>query len=318
MMKIKNPFFTPGFVDTKQPEHFPYENSWEENYFWTLSSDNKLLLFVRYFLSLKFKKASYVRVLMIAHGHSEQSRRYRHFPFYLQGAFDAVIILDHRGHGMSKGLRGHAKHFKLFADDLASVITELPEKLHKAQEQLEVHLLGHSMGGLIALDLLNRYQQIGLTSAAISAPMLVLAFPVPKAKLRFSQLLHAFMPWLPIPAENTIASISKDSVVVANMRADAYHHNYISAACYFSYLELKDAFLNYPFKVNVPLLLQVPLMDKIIDPTPSIHQLYPNIITPIKKLIVYDEIYHACYHEPEREQVFNDLKNWILQNSIMR
>ena len=60
--------------------------------------------------------------------------------------------LDIQGHGKSEGKRGHVRHFSTFAEQVEHLRTTTKE----LYDNKPLFLLGHSMGGLIALDYLMK------------------------------------------------------------------------------------------------------------------------------------------------------------------
>ncbi len=83
--------------------------------------------------------------LLLVHGLSEHSGRYRHVGEFLAGHGLDVFAYDQRGHGRSSGETGWVEHFSDFLDDLDGVHRWLLERT----AGLPLFLLGHSMGGLI-------------------------------------------------------------------------------------------------------------------------------------------------------------------------
>ncbi|MBC7539104.1 MAG: alpha/beta hydrolase [Bacteriovorax sp.] len=67
----------------------------------------------------------------------------------------SFVAMDFVGHGLSSGTRGHFDKFDQLVSDFLYLLTMM-EKDHSENEKWMV--LGHGMGGLVALDLLNRIQ----------------------------------------------------------------------------------------------------------------------------------------------------------------
>ena len=86
-------------------------------------------------------------VVVIAHGASEHGGRYGHVVDRLLPAGHAVYAIDHRGHGRSEGRRAQL-------DRMADVVEDLDVLVRQARDAhpgLPLILLGHSMGGTVAL-----------------------------------------------------------------------------------------------------------------------------------------------------------------------
>ena len=84
-------------------------------------------------------------VVLLLHGIAEHSGRYDRVGTALSEAGFDVVAIDHRGFGETGGRRGHVDHFGEFLDDVEDQLAEV-RKLG-----LPTVMLGHSMGGLIAL-----------------------------------------------------------------------------------------------------------------------------------------------------------------------
>src|ERR1700749_773765 len=104
-------------------------------------------------------------ILVISHGLGEHGRRYDHVAERLGGLGLIVVVPDHRGHGRSGGPRAGLRRFADYTDDLDARFGL--EQVGGAPR----FLLGHSMGGTIALDYALDHQQslagLVLSGAAI-------------------------------------------------------------------------------------------------------------------------------------------------------
>jgi acylglycerol lipase len=86
-------------------------------------------------------------VVVIVHGLHEHSARYAHVGARLAAAGLAVYAADHRGHGRSDGRRANIERMTLIVEDLNSFVRFAIER----HPGLPVFMVGHSLGGLIAL-----------------------------------------------------------------------------------------------------------------------------------------------------------------------
>ena len=118
-------------------------------------------------------------VLLICPGMGEHSGRYATVVDTLVPDGWAVYGLDHRGHGRSGGTRVHVRRYADFLADFdtfrRAVVARHPD--------LRPFLLGHSMGGQIALAYALDHQD-DLAGLVLSAPALQ-APPVPRAVRRW-------------------------------------------------------------------------------------------------------------------------------------
>ncbi len=293
----------------------PLERDWLAEFETFPSVDRKVTLFSHLFRPSRPLPERQHRALMIFHGQSEHSGRYIHFPHYLRESVGSIYAMDHRGHGRSTGIWGHVSHFDRFADDAAAAVLRYHEYLQRQYGKSEIHLLGHSMGGLITLRMLLLYPDLPIASVALSSPMIELAFKVPKLKEMAGRLIYRLFPFLPLPGEPMDHIISRDKNVVHAYRRDPHNHGLASSAFYFTYLEVLEDTLARGAELHYPMLLQLPLRDKIIDPGRT-EQFFQTWQGDNKKLITYPDLFHEIYNEPEKTSVFHDLKEWIARHAV--
>src|SRR5687768_10683451 len=92
--------------------------------------------------------------LLVVHGLSDHSGRYEYFGHRMAGSGISVYSFDLRGHGLSEGRRGHADRFEVLLQDVDGFRREVDTITGGT---LPLFLLGHSMGGLIALRYIEEY-----------------------------------------------------------------------------------------------------------------------------------------------------------------
>jgi alpha-beta hydrolase superfamily lysophospholipase len=105
-------------------------------------------------------------LVVLVHGVHEHSGRYAHVAERLNRAGYAVHTLDHEGHGRSGGTRGNIGSMKGLLADLQHV----REQAVAEHPGLPLFVVGHSMGGLVALDHLVSHGQEGVAGLVVSAP----------------------------------------------------------------------------------------------------------------------------------------------------
>jgi len=86
--------------------------------------------------------------MVIAHGLGEHSGRCDNVVERLLPLGISVWAPDHRGHGQSDGRRGHVSSFSQYEEDLRKLVEIARDGMAGG---VKIFLLGHSLGGLIAL-----------------------------------------------------------------------------------------------------------------------------------------------------------------------
>ena len=90
---------------------------------------------------------------MIVHGASEHSGRYEHVAERWSADGYAVYALDHRGHGRSDGPRALIDRLDRAVADVDRLVAEARGA---STPDCPIFMLGHSMGGTVALQLRAR------------------------------------------------------------------------------------------------------------------------------------------------------------------
>ena len=295
----------------QSPEGFPpLEHDWIAEFETFPSHESRFRLFGQLLRKTKWKDSKAHRALVILHGQGEHSGRYIHWPHYLHHEVSAIYTIDHRGHGRSRGQRGHVDFFDQYAHDANLAINRFYEYLLEKFGQAELHLLGHSMGGLVALRTVLNHKDLPIHSLTVSAPMLRLKLEVPKTKELAGKVLYRVAPRFKIKGEDLTETICSDPRVCQHYRNDELNHGMVSSSFYYGYLEAMEDSLARAAEIEVPTLVQVPMADKIINPD-SVIGFFNLLKGKQHKLITYPGLYHEIYNEPERERVFADLAAWL-------
>jgi alpha-beta hydrolase superfamily lysophospholipase len=119
------------------------------------------------------------RIVVLVHGYGEHIGRYQHVAEALVARGATVVGPDHIGHGRSDGERALIEDFESVVDDLRNVV-------RGTRGELPVVMVGHSMGGLIALRYAQRHRD-DLSGLVLSAPAVGLS-PVMEGWLHAPEL----------------------------------------------------------------------------------------------------------------------------------
>lgn len=119
--------------------------------------------------------------LFLLHDLCQYHGRYVHFIEWVREHIPGVtcIAMDFVGHGLSSGTRGQFEKFDYLVQDFHNLL----DYIEKKQNEKWI-VLGHGMGGLVALDLLNRFQE----SAGLRIDGLILSNFILKFQSIFLQM----------------------------------------------------------------------------------------------------------------------------------
>jgi acylglycerol lipase len=241
---------------------------------------------------------------VIAHGASEHGGRYAWVAERLVGRGFAVYAGDHRGHGRSSGPRAFVDRMDNVVQDLDSVV----EMAQAAHPSVKTVLLGHSMGGAVAIAYAIEHQD-RLDLLVLSAPLAVLeaASPVERAAAR---VLSSIAPRAGVYSIDS-GGVSRDPAVVQDYDADPLnYHGKLPAR---SIKELTDAVAKFPeglATLSLPLLTMHGTADSLTLPAGS-GLVMEHAGSEDKSIIRYDGLYHELLNEPERQKVLDDIVAWV-------
>ncbi len=244
-------------------------------------------------------------VIIIAHGYAEHGGRYGNLVEELVPRGFALYALDHRGHGRSEGPRGHVGRFAEFVADLHAFRVRVEEE----QRDVPLFLLGHSMGGLIAVRYLLSHGS-GLTGAILSSPALGIHNQPPRALQWLGRLLSWIAPRTSFQGNVAPEHLSRDPAVGRAYAGDPLVHRRATARFF---TEFKWAMRNAherAAEIRVPILVLQAGDDRLVDARAT-QAFADKLDAATKEVHVYPAFFHEIFNETERQQVFTDLERWL-------
>lgn len=251
--------------------------------------------------------------LIITHGFTEHADRYEHVGERFARRGVSTYAFDLRGHGRSEGRRGDAPAFDSFLKDLAA-FRRLVRGL--APAGLPLFLLGHSLGGLIALRYLQEHPH-EFAGAIVIAPWLGLASPPSRWLRLLARALAPVLPALPFPAGIRPEQLSRDEDVVRRYRADPLVHDRITPRLFTNIEDAIARVLESGDRVPGPLLLLLAGDDRIVD-TPTASAFAARWSRGGIEVRLEDSAYHEILNELDRAATLEAILDWILARVPMR
>lgn len=245
-------------------------------------------------------------VLLVSHGHGEHGGRYGELARHLAERGITVHAVDHRGHGRSGGPRGHVDRFDDYVRDLEAWRRAATAKLPR---ETPVFLLGHSLGGLIAIRHLQTHPEAGFRGAVLSAPLLGIAVRAPAWKTALSGLFSRILPRLPFSNELDPSMLSTAPGYVEAYRADALLHPTITPRLYTEMVRAMEDAFRRPDSIRVPLLVLAPTGDRVVAPEAVAR--FASACPGEVDVRRYEGFQHEALNEAERHRVMADVAEWL-------
>ncbi len=244
-------------------------------------------------------------IVLLVHGLGEHCERYNKLGAVLNQAGYDLSALDLPSHGRSEGRRGHINAFSDFND----AVIKLYDLIKEAHPNTPIHLLGHSMGGLIAssvlLDHQDKFTSAMLSGAAIQSPQ-----QPPDWQVSLISTIAKFAPKLGMLALDA-SGISKDPAVVEKYMADPLvSKDKLSARFLVEMFATMNRVVENAETINLPILIMHGTEDVMTAPAGS-QLLYDTISSSDKSLKFYSGLLHEIFNEPEVDIVHFDVLNWL-------
>lgn len=235
-------------------------------------------------------------VVLLSHGYGEHVGRYGHVADALREAGAVVHGIDHVGHGRSAGDRA-------VVPDLDSVVEDL-YRLHLTvrgeDPDLPVVLVGHSMGGLIALRYAQRHAET-LAGLVLSGP-----------QLGGQELLSQLLALPEIPSFPIDASVlSRDPRVSEEYLADPLvWHGDFQRPTLKAMVRALEAVESGARLTALP-VLWLHGTDDQLSPVDGARPVVESIVTGNLEQRQYADAKHEIFNETNRHEVIADLVQFV-------
>lgn len=249
-------------------------------------------------------------VLVIVHGFTEHGGRYARAAAELNRHGYAVVAMDLRGHGRSEGERAFVQSFDQYLDDLDAQLV----RLRRRWPDKPLFLFGHSMGGTILIRLAMKrpetIERANVRGIVLSAPALQVADGLFPTLRRLAGLVARVFPRLGVVRLGS-SKISRDPTAVADFQNDPLvFHDRFPVRTGAELLAAFNDIQENPQALRLPFFLLQGTDDKVVCPR-TCRRLISRAKSPDKELRIYEGFYHDLLHEIDREEVLQDIIDWL-------
>jgi len=242
--------------------------------------------------------------VLIVPGLAEHLGRYDHVVAALNEAGWRTTVVELRGHGKSEGKRGHVMQWSEYIEDVKAAAAAVGGPLV---------LLGHSMGGLVALDAAIDGIGVDIQAMVLSDPNVAVAVDAPAVKVMGAKVLSRIAPSLSLSNELDVNTISRDRDVVAAYEADPLVYSTITPRWFTEMVKSQGRVVANAPNYQMPLLMMLGEGDVICDWKAS--AALARNWGGDAKTIQYPELFHEIFNELEKDQVISDMVAWLGEHS---
>jgi alpha-beta hydrolase superfamily lysophospholipase len=243
--------------------------------------------------------------VILVHGFGEHSGRYAAISDHLVKHGFNVTSYDQRGHGQSDGLPGHIDSFKYYEDDLDRIVSSVRSRW----DARNLFIIGHSMGGLVALRYLAMRGSF-VTGAVLSSPLISVAVEVPAHKVMMARVGARLMPKLRLDNEIDPAHLSRDPEVGIAYAKDPLVNRLVSAKWFAEATKAMQEVVAWAGDIKTPMLVMHGTEDMLAS-VEATKALFEAVGSSDKELVILPGFYHELFNEPEKESVYERVSDWI-------
>ncbi|MBK7003027.1 MAG: alpha/beta hydrolase [Rhodoferax sp.] len=244
-------------------------------------------------------------MVAVIHGLGEHSGRYARFARAAAAQNIGVVAIDLRGHGASFGERTYVDRFSDYLLD-ADALMGLARKLAKG---LPLFLMGHSMGGAVAMRWVAE-RQPDLVGLILSSAALKIGNDVSKLLINLAPIISRFAPHL------RVKKVEPDLISRDKAEIEAYRKDPL--VCHLPTPARTGAELLWAIESNraaarvqtLPLYLFHGDADLLTDPNGS-RELYTLWGCPDKTLRIWPRSRHEALNDLDRDAVMEELFAWV-------
>ncbi|SEI69050.1 alpha/beta hydrolase [Frateuria terrea] len=243
--------------------------------------------------------------VLFVHGLGEHAGRYGALAAWFNARGYAVRSYDQRGHGRSPGQRGALSRPLELLEDLAQVYGRFAAML-----EAPTLVLGHSMGGLVALRaVLDGY--VVPRALVLSSPALRTWTPAWEQVM--ARRLARILPNLPLRSGLPFEALSQEAAVVAAYRHDPLRSGWITPRLARFIFESGPHCIARAAQLAVPTLLLAAGADRLVDVAGSRAFATAAEAGGWLTTRLFDGLFHELFNEaqPARGEVLAQLSWWL-------
>ena len=251
-------------------------------------------------------------VILFIHGYGDHSGRYTHVLKHLSDSGFATVAPDHRGHGKTAALMGYVERLDAIVDDLFL----LRELAAQRFPEVPVFLMGHSMGGLLAILHMQRYQ-VGIAGAILMAPAVLVPKDIPGIMVALSGFFSFLSPRLPVQPFFDVSKATRLPEMQEELGADPLvYKGRIRARTGYEMLWGMRRALAGLHRITVPILVLHGGDDMRVAPEAT-DLVFEGVSSPDKEKHVFPEAYHELMHDPDTDHVLAVVRQWLERRDVL-
>jgi alpha-beta hydrolase superfamily lysophospholipase len=248
------------------------------------------------------------KALVLFHRGHEHSGRWAEMVEMLGLPDVAVFAWDARGHGRSPGERGAAESCQVLVKDVDAFVSHIVRYHGFAYENIII--LAHSVGAALVAAWVHDYappiRAMILATAAFRV-RLYLPLAIPALRLKQKYLGPGF-----VKSYVKGGMLTHDRAQATFYESDPLIFRQIAINILLDLHDLGTRLLADAGAINVPTLMLAAGRDWVVR-IDAQREFFQRLSSPVKRMHVFPAAYHSIFHEKERVQVLERVREFILE-----
>lgn len=291
-------------------------NVWSGHFYSTHGGEH---IYFRRSVPSKFDlEKNYIHLVMV-HGFCEYHKQYLDIVNYLNKERTPFLFtwIDLKGHGLSGGNRAFVNSFEEYSYDLIQLLNypvKVEEKIIIPRENIKTVVLGHNMGGLVALQLyleLKDSLMIDLDGIILSNPAIRFSLDLPIFAENMAKKVAKGLGKIRIPNPIRGIDLTHNHDLAENYDKDPIIGRFFTLGLLSEIIDMSRRVRSLSYFVDTPCLYLLSGKDKYFD-YEAAHLFCRGAPSEYLKLKEYPDCSHSILNENNREEVYGDIRNWCL------
>ncbi|WP_188206548.1 alpha/beta hydrolase [Alkalibacillus aidingensis] len=237
-------------------------------------------------------------VIVLVHGAFEHAGRYDWLSAQLSERGYHVVYGDLPGQGQSEGKKGVIQAFDQYIEVVSQWIDQA------MMYHLPVFLIGHSMGGLTAIRLLQE-KNPPIQGVILSSPALGISNRPGKPLYYLSKLLNILTPSMLLNSNIQSEMATRNKAFYTRDSSDPLYLKKVSVRWYHEFEKAISIAFNkvgqYP---DIPTLI-LQAGEDLLVPVVNVENWFNQLKIGDQELKIWQGLYHEVFNEPERKEVLD-------------
>lgn len=246
------------------------------------------------------------KAMLLFHRGHEHSGRWSEFVEMLALDDVAIFAWDARGHGHSAGERGAADNFGALVKDVDAFVRHIRDHHGFAVENMI--MLAHSVGAVVVSAWVHDYAP-PIRAMVLATPAfrvrLYVPFAIPSLRLKQKFIGPGY-----VKSYVKAKMLTHDAEQAAQYAADPLIFRQIAVNVLIALHDAGTRLLADAGAIQVPTLMLSAGRDWVVSAKAQ-REFFNRLSSPIKRMHVFPAAYHALFHECERAQVADRVRDFV-------